>query len=314
MVSFLLATLFALQQIDYSPSIFYLDGRLQSQLAEQMMASEYQGPFRVYRSIPPIRKSDFVYPIDSISATAGIALDSMSRQVLWQKNTDQQMPIASLTKLMTALVFLETDTEFSEQITIAQEDNSNVEGSRLYVTEGETVTVGDLFYASLVGSANNATKALARSTGIPEEEFIRRMNDTAKRLGLHKTVFYDVTGLDPRNQSTVLEYSRIVQLALRNSTIRGALLRNEYAFETVDKHISHHIKNTDKLLGDDDLHLIGAKTGYLNEAGFTFACQAEDDGHGVIVVLFNSSSSEQRFYEAKILLQWAFSNYLWFTI
>ena len=173
------------------------------------------------------------------------------------------------------------------------------------------MTVRDLFYSSLVGSANNATKALARSTGLSEVDFIQRMNDKARSLGLANTKFYEVTGLDPDNHSTVHEYVRIARMAFSNSAIMEALTTQEYTFETIDKKIQHLIRNTNQLLQDSDLTLIGAKTGYLDEARFTFACQAERDGHEIFVVLFGSHSSAARFAEAKEIIQWSYNNNTW---
>ena len=234
----------------------------------------------------------------------------MSGGVLRENNSDNQMSIASLTKLMTALIFLETNTEFSKEVTIEENDNSDIEGSHKYIQTGETMTVEDVFYTSLVGSSNNATKALARSTGLSEEDFITRMNKKAVDLGLLNTTFEEVTGLSPNNKSTVSDYAKIAGYAFRNLTIAEALNRSEYTFTTTTNR-SHRISNTNKLLSDNELQLVGAKTGYIDEAGYTFVCQAKEDGNKIMVVLFNSNSSQSRFDEAKTLINWVFDNYRW---
>ncbi|MFA5135159.1 MAG: serine hydrolase [Patescibacteria group bacterium] len=307
----LLTILLHINQIDYSEAVLYSSDAMQSRIVQMLLTETYDPPFTVRRALPPAQVSELDCPDAAISAHSGVVLDVDSGKILWQKDAEEALPIASLTKLMTALVFLETNPDFSAEITIEASDNVDVPGSKLHVQPGERVTVGDLFYTSLVGSANNATKALARSTGLPEEQFITRMNALARDMGLEHTIFYEVTGLDPQNTSTVLEYSFLANYAFRNETIKRTLATREYTFETIDKKIIHRIKNTNQLLNDGELELIGAKTGYLDEAGYTFVCEASENGHRTIVVLFRSSSSESRFIEAKALLQWSFDNFVW---
>ena len=312
MLTLLLLTLLQLNQVDYSSAIFQLDNKAKSQIIYSLMNNKYAPPFRIQRSLPPIPNSLLKKPSRIFSAQSAVVVDTGSGQILWEKNTDQILPIASLTKLMTAIVFLETDTDFQKEITIEQSDTSNIAGSRIVVQPGETFTVEDLFYASLVGSANNATRALARSTGLSEEEFVNRMNGKATDFGLTNTNFYEVTGLDPDNTSTVIEYSRVASYAFRNELIRDALNRREHEFRTIDQKKYYRISNTNKLLADSELSLIGAKTVYLHEAGNTFVSQAQEGGHNIMVVLLHSDSSDTRFAETKELFNWAFGNFTWY--
>ena len=312
MLTFLLLTLLQLNQIDYSSTLFQLNNKEKEQIIYSLMNNEYEPPFRIHRSLPPVSNSVFDNPARLISAQSASVIDTMSGLVLWQKNPNQILPIASLTKLMTAIIFLETNTDFNKEITIEQDDTSNIIGSRIVVQPGETFTVEDLFYASLVGSANNATKALARSTGLSEEEFVRRMNGKAVALGLNATSFSEATGLNPNNTSTVTEYGRVASYAFRYDLIKDALNRREHEFRTVDQKKYYRISNTNKLLTDTELSLIGAKTGYLQEAGNTFVSQAQEGGQSIIVVLLHSDSSDTRFAETKELFNWAFRNFTWY--
>ncbi len=311
MLLYLLAFLLAIHSADYQQQALHAPTADQALLIDNFESASYDPPFQLNRALPPLRSQPFVFPGVVITAQSAVVLDVASGEALYAKGTAAVLPIASLTKLMTAMVFLEHSPGLDAEVTIVAEDSRDTEGSRLYVGDGEKVTVRDLFYSSLVGSANNATKALARSTGLPSEEFVAEMNKRAAVLGLGQTKFFDVTGLNPGNVSTVLEYSRVAAAAFRNATIREALSLPEYDFETVDRKIRHTIKNTDLLLENDALSLVGAKTGYLNEAGYTFACQAEQAGRSILVVLLGSASSDARFKEAAELIDWTFRTHRW---
>lgn len=311
MMTFLLTFLLALYHIDFSPDLWQPPVNRQYALVAELLNSPYQSPYRIYRAVPPIRQSPFVYPASSITAASAVVLDGMSGTQLWQRNPNLVLPIASLTKLTTALVFLDTQPDFSKEVTYEKSDDAESDGGTLLIRPGETLTVGDLFYSSLIGSANNATKAMVRSTGLSADEFVQRMNDKVNRLGLRQTTFHEVTGLDPTNTSTVLEYGKLASYAFRQPVIREALNRPEYVFSTINTRKPHRIRNTDKLLSDTELHLIGAKTGYLDEAGYTFGAEAEENGHYVVVVLFKCATAADRFSEAKVLTQWAYRNFIW---
>ncbi len=311
MLTFLLFTLLTLHNIDLDASVLQYDTVTQEKIIEELLTDPYQSSSKIQRTLPPITHQLLNRPDTVITADSGVVIDTASGSVLWERNTDTALPIASLTKLMTALVFLDMGIPLENEVTVEEADASAVMGSRHYVKPGETMTVKDLFFISLVGSDNTATSALARSTGLQYERFIQLMNSKAENLGLTQTKFLDVTGLDPQNTSTVLEYSKIANFAMRNKQIREVLTTTEYVFETLEQKIRHRIRNTNVLLGDEDLQIIGAKTGYLDEAGYTFVCQASEDNHDILIVLFKSNSSEERFKEAESLIHWAYDYYYW---
>jgi serine-type D-Ala-D-Ala endopeptidase (penicillin-binding protein 7) len=307
----LLVTLLHVLRIDTTFDATKLGNTQQFALTEQLLSSQARPIYHITKNLGPWRMSGFVQPAQPITARAGIVIDEMSGQVLWQKNSDVVLPIASLTKLTTALVFLDTQPDFSREIVMDKSDQTDPDGSLLTVKPGESLTVGDLFNSSLIGSANNATKAMVRSTGLSETDFVQRMNAKVQQLGLTQTTFHEVTGLDPSNTSTVVDYSRLASFAFRNSIIRETLNKKEYTFSTINTKKSHRIKNTDLLLSDAELHLVGAKTGYLDEAGYTFAAQSEVNGHTITVVLFKSETSQTRFNETKALIQWVGTVFTW---
>ncbi|MFH0854769.1 MAG: serine hydrolase [bacterium] len=245
-----------------------------------------------------------------LNGKSGILIDAKNGDVLFEKNSDEVMPIASISKLMAALVFLDFNPGWDKEIKIIAADHRI--GGMLYVSPGEIVNVKDLFYTSLVGSANNATVALARSTGMSLEKFTIKMNEKAKELGMNKAFFEESTGLSEKNVATAKEVAKLAQAAYNNEYIKKALQTDEHIFYTVDKKRIHKIKNTDKLLGsflnEVDYKIIGAKTGYTDEAMYCLALGVEyKNGDSVISVILGAETPEERFQEAKSLTWWALS-------
>lgn len=247
-----------------------------------------------------------------LQSTAVVAIDTSVNErindIVYSKNYDTVLPIASLTKLMTAVVFLETETPFDKIVTYEAGDNAI--GSKLYVSPGETMTVKDLYFTMLVGSANNATKALVRSTGLSQEEFVQRMNDKAKAWGLEHTNFNDVTGLDVGNVSTVYEVALMAKNAFNNLKILQGTTTWAYGFRTLNTDIPHTIKSTSEGMADSSLFITGMKTGYLDEAGYCFVFKArssKESDKNIITVVLGADSKNQRDNETTDLMNYSLS-------
>lgn len=251
---------------------------------------------------------------DLLTAKSALVMDKTSGVQLFSLKADEQRPIGSITKLMTALVVLENKPDWDEIITVEADDGNQ---GRLYLIEGDSATVRDLFYTSLVGSSNNATMALARSTGWPLEEFVRQMNVKAKKLGLFQTQFTEPTGLDPENKSTARETALLLKSALTEEAIKEATLLKSYSFQLRNMRGSRRVVSTDLLLsegiGQGRVEKInGGKTGFVEEAGYCFVMEAENkDGRQIIAVVLGSQTHWTRFSEAKALADWAFQAYEW---
>ncbi|MFH1192161.1 MAG: serine hydrolase [bacterium] len=242
-----------------------------------------------------------------IDAKSGIVIDADNGDMIFAKNENEVLPIASISKLISALVFLDYNHGWDEKIKIIADDYRI--GGKLYVASGEVVTVRDLFYTSLVGSANNTTVALARSTGMTLEEFTGKMNEKAKELGMDNAYFEEPTGLSEKNVATAKEVAILAQAAYSNEYIKKALQTDEHIFYTVDKKRIHKIKNTDKLLGsflnENGYEIVGAKTGYTEEAMYCLALGVENGyGQSVISVILGADTEANRFQEAKSLAWW----------
>ena len=244
-----------------------------------------------------------------VTAPSALIVDKKSGAVLWQKNPEEKRPLASITKLMTALVFLEHQPTAETEITIQPSDNRG--GGRVYVFPGETIKVQDLFNASLVASLNNGIMALVRSTGLKEEEFVAAMNQKARDLGMADTVFIEPTGLDPVNISTASDIIKLMKAAFAQPEIVFATTQAEYSFSVINAARHYTLKNTDKLL-DSYLQIKAGKTGYLDEAGYCLAAEIiGPQGQEILVVVLGSATESDRFQDLKALAQWAFDNYHW---
>ncbi|MFH1171186.1 MAG: serine hydrolase [bacterium] len=235
------------------------------------------------------------------SSKSLVALESTSGTVLASYNETRLQPIASLTKLMTALVGLELKPQWNRLIRYSRQDNRP--GGALSVLPGEQMRIKDAFAAMLIGSANNATETFVRSTGLSEKQFVRRMNQKAKDLGLLSTHFSDATGLSAKNISTAYEYALIARAAFAQKEILALTSRKKYTFVTRNTQKKHTIKNTNLLLQNSTVVRAG-KTGFTDEAGYCLVLNAVDSLRRTeILVLLGTATSQARFLEAEALLR-----------
>lgn len=267
-------------------------------------------------TLPTLRVSADGQPApEAVQAVAYAVYDQTSDTLLAGRGADDARPIASITKLMTVMVFLDTGTPLRKVVSYSSANNASC--SCLQVRSGETLAVRDLFYATLVGSANNAANALVESTGLSRPEFVVRMNSKAASLGLSRTTFTDPTGLDAGNVSTAGEVARLAAYALHNyEPIRYATTRRSYSFSTLNTQRRHTIYLRYSMFGRElpssDLQITGGKTGYLDEARFTYVLRVKNDqGAQVVTVVLGSPSNVQRLNDLSALLDWTFSHHTW---
>ncbi len=243
-----------------------------------------------------------------ISAFSAVVVDEISGAILFEKNSELARPIASITKLMTALTFLDTQPDLKKEIEIMESDLAGTGKTNLLV--GEKIKLEDLFYLSLINSDNNATLALVRSTGLSEEEFIRQINVKARGLGLWKAHFADPVGLSKENIATAQETAKILDLALRHALIKKILPLKDYTFTVVNGE-TRQVKNTNQLL-NSYLNVLGGKTGYTEEAGYCFAGAIKlKNEQTIITVVLDSATDTDRFNDTKALVNWVEENYKW---
>lgn len=250
-----------------------------------------------------------------ISAPYAVVLDKKSKKVLFEKNKKLQTPIASVTKLMTALVFLNHNPGWETKLKIEPSDFRP--GNHALLRAGDEVTVQDLFYLTLIPSSNEASMALVRSTGMSMNAFIEEMNSLAKKFRLEYTYFIDPTGLEPANISTAYEISLLADRAFQQKDIIHVVQKKEYEFQVLNTKRRVIAKSTDKLLDsfinnkENNYVIVGAKTGYIDESLYNFVAEVRRDNHSIILAIFGSKTSDDRWIDAKGLSEWAFSNFRW---
>jgi len=237
-----------------------------------------------------------------IYSESAVVWDVDAQVINYEKNGYEQRPIASLTKLMTAMVALDYGIDWDKQMDIRQDEY--LIGGKLMLYPRETVSMRDLMYASLLGSANNATLALVRGLEVPESEFIEAMNRKAIEMELEKTEFVEVTGLDPKNVSTAYEVARMAQAAFGSYPDIGKITsQKDYTFLVGESGREHTMRNTNKLISRDGLKVSGSKTGYLYEAGYSLVVFSEENELKKIAVVLGGPSERAQDQDMRALLK-----------
>lgn len=235
----------------------------------------------------------------STSASAAILMDGESGRVLYAHNADERRPIASITKLMTALVAVELCPDLSAEVTVRQEW-TGVEGSSMYLKPGEKLTMEALLYGLLLASGNDAALAVAGSCCETVEDFVAAMNETAARLGMANTHFANPNGLDdPEHYSTARDMALLAQAVLAQETLRR--IAGTRTITIAGRYLANHNKLLWRYEG-----CTGLKTGYTDEAGRTLVSSAKRDGQELIAVTLNAPND---WSDHAALFDYGFSSY-----
>ncbi len=238
----------------------------------------------------------------SLQAKSALLYSTETNSILFEQGAFDRRPLASITKLMTAMVAIDHGIAWNKEANILP--NEYVQGGKLILTPGETVTMKDLFNASLLGSANNATLAYVRQLPMSKEDFVQAMNRKAVELNLEQTEFTDVTGLSPNNVSTAYEVALMAHYAFSNyPEISKATSQKEYRFNVRGTNREHTIDNTNTLILEDNLEVIGSKTGFLYEAGYCLVVEGVGANKGIVAVVMDAPSEQGQFIEIANLLK-----------
>lgn len=260
---------------------------------------------------PPIKSDSDSYGIVTTAASV-IVQDAGSGEVLFAKRPEEVRAIGSISKLMTALVYLDTQPDLDQRFTQLEEDFAG--GGRVYLYYRDPLTLRDILGAMMVGSDNTATMTIVRASGLSKEDFIARMNSKAAEMGLTNTHFEDPTGLSANNVSTAEELVVLLAAARQNDVLAGYMRTDTYV-ATHSSGRSVSIPSTDLLLSSamntGDYRVTAGKTGYIPQAGYCLATEIREGGHEIFVVVLGAPEKEDRFTDAIGLSSWAFKTFTW---
>lgn len=240
--------------------------------------------------------------VPDLRAEAAIVYDPSTNEVLWEEHSQDQRSIASITKVMTATVFLENDPDLSTPVTIERSDVFRA--STTYLRAKDTLTTGDLLHLLLIASDNAAARALARVSPWGSDGFIDQMNRKAGELGLESTHYEDPSGLLSANVSSALDMARLISHASTEPRIASVMQTQAYTVHTSRRDIAFH--STNHLLGRDDLNVMAAKTGFISRSGYCLATllRLPQTEQQVAVVVLGARSNAARFLETRNLFNW----------
>lgn len=258
------------------------------------------------------RKTDLTAVGLETFAQSVVVFDADSGALLYVEEPDTVRAVGSISKLVTAMVFLDARPNLSSYVTVVPEDF--VGGGRVYIRYRDAVLLGDVLTASLVGSDNTATEALVRLSGLSRETFLANMNAKAEALSLSQTRFVDPSGLSAENRSTAREVAHILaQAAGYPEIVARTQMREAHVVHTSGA--VTHISSTNALLNssflNQDIDFVVGKTGFIPQAGYCFTGAFTHDSHRVYVAVLGADTEEHRFTDAANVTDWVFKTYTW---
>jgi D-alanyl-D-alanine carboxypeptidase (penicillin-binding protein 5/6) len=292
-------------------------------LAQKTVETKNQLPVTEEEYKLPISDNTFlasqflpIYPIRNwtaddpkVSAKAALVFETSRRLTLFQKDgLSETRPIASLTKLMTALVAIENAK--SDDIFFVSKNAVETPGEMGNLHVGEQITVKNLLYALLVESSNDAAISLAENISIKtNSDFVELMNQRVKSLDLTNTFYADPSGLNPNNRSSAWDLVKIMEEVLKYPLLIEIMQTPSINFSSADGKFNHHLTSTNKLLGKIP-EIVGAKTGYTEEAGncMILAVKAPNKEGLIISVVMDA---QDRMTETETLINWTKTAFFW---
>ena len=245
------------------------------------------------------------------NAKSGILIEASSGKIIYEKDKDKRLSVASMTKMVAQIIILEEiekgNVKWNDIVTVSK-NASDMGGSQIYLSEGEKISVEDLMKGISVGSGNDATVAMAEYISGSEEKFVKRMNSKVKELGLKNTNFSNCTGLDEKNHySSSYDMAMIARdLVVNHSEIlRFSSIYEDYLREGTDR--KFWLVNTNKLISQYD-GADGLKTGHTDDAGYCLAATAKRNNLRLIGIVLGEDKGKIRNAETMNLLDYGFNN------
>lgn len=238
-----------------------------------------------------------------LKSAAALVINQEDGRPLFAKNTDTVVPIASITKLMTAMVVLDAGLPLEEQIVISHEDKDTIKGTRSRLGIGTALTRRDLLLLALMASENRAAEALTRVYPGGTRAFVAAMNQKAIESGMWRTRFVDGTGLSSENRSTAQDLVKLVSAAMRYPLIREFTTDTAVTVRDARGRALPY-RNSNRLVHNPEWRIGLSKTGYISEAGRCLVMQAEIAGKPVVIVLLDSVGKLTRIGDANRIRRW----------
>lgn len=238
----------------------------------------------------------------ALKSTAALVLDSSTGEVLYEQKPGLVTPIASITKLMTALVVLDAQQPLDEVIQITKDDKWTGKGAFSRLPVGQKISRADLLRLALMASENRASHSLARNYPGGTPAFIRAMNSKAKALGMTQTRFADPSGLSNANVSSARDLAKLVTAASKQPVIREYSTLHSYDVRLGKNRFTY--RNTNLLVGRPDWDINVQKTGFTNDAGECLVMQARIEDRPVVMVFLDSFGKLTRTADARRVRRW----------
>lgn len=253
-------------------------------------------------NIPPLNRN---LPVPSLSARAILVKDLATDTVLYEKQANIPLPVASTTKIMTALVASEY---FQPNSVLTVRDSAGIIGAKVGLFKGENLSFRSLLYGMLLSSGNDAAYTIAENFPGGVLGFISAMNQKANELNLTNSHFDNPAGFDnPKHFSSARDLSIITQEALKNSQLTRIFATKETSIVSLDKKYNHQLHNLNKLLSEVG-GVLGVKTGYTPASKENLITLVDRGGHQVLTLVLGS---DDRFGETTKLIEWTYSNFIW---
>ena len=240
--------------------------------------------------------------VPDLRAAAAIIYNPETNQVLWEENSQDQRSIASITKVMTATVFLESNPDMTERVTVEKSDVFQASTTKLRLND--IVTTDDLLHLLLIASDNAAARALARVSPYGSDGFIRRMNEKAAEFGLERTHYADPSGLLSDNVSSAFDMARLITYASNDDRIGSIMRTPAYTVHLARRDVL--FRSTNHLLASQNVEVRAGKTGFISKSGYCLATllRLPQSGQEVAVVVLGARSNAGRFMETENLFNW----------
>jgi D-alanyl-D-alanine endopeptidase (penicillin-binding protein 7) len=237
-----------------------------------------------------------------VRSNACLVIDGSDRSALFARKANTAMPIASITKLMTALVVLDAELPLDEILEVEKADGAVGKGTFSRLAYGTKLSRADLLCLALMSSENRAAHAVGRNFPGGKPAFVRAMNQKAAELGMSQSKFVDASGLSSRNVASAHDLAKLVLAASKNRTIREYSTCRSHTVKVGRQMLEY--RNTNSLVSKPDWDITVQKTGYISEAGQCLVMQATIDQRPMVFVLLNSFGKYTRVADARRIRQW----------